>query len=97
MPQDEKRCECSVWTMCCNSCLTRPASIFNCPSSLVTISEDLSIIILCDVKKVVPACNIPIVPDCSCLDKYCGMINQVIELELQCFLYMYNYELHVKW
>ena len=41
IPKDEERCQCSVWTMCRNSWLTRPASIFYCPSSLVTISEDL--------------------------------------------------------
>ena len=31
-----------------------------------------------------PACNIPIVPDCSCLDKR-GMINKVIEIKLRVF------------
>ena len=41
MPQDEERCQCSLWTTCRNSWLTRPAAIFDSPSSLVTISEDL--------------------------------------------------------
>ena len=41
MAHDEEYCQCSVWTTCRNSWLTRPASIFYCPSSLVTISEDL--------------------------------------------------------
>ena len=41
MPQDEEHCQCSVWTMCCKSWLTRPMSIFKRLSSLVTISEDL--------------------------------------------------------
>ena len=35
MPQDEERCQCSVWTTCRNSWMTRPASIFYCSSSLV--------------------------------------------------------------
>ena len=37
-----------------------------------------------DVRNTHPDCIIPIVPDCSCLDKR-GMINKVIELNLQCF------------
>ena len=53
--------------------------------------------ILRDVRNTHPACYIPIVPNCSCLDKR-GMIKKVIELKLQCFIYMYiNYELYVKW
>ena len=79
MPQEEERCQCSVWTTCRNSWLTRLASIFYRPSSLVTISEDLyscrmAIIISRDVRNTHPTCNIPIVPDCSCLDKH-GMVN----------------------
>ena len=42
----------------------------------------------------IPACNITIVPDFSCLDKR-GMINKVIKLNFQCFSYMNNYGLHV--
>ena len=43
----------------------------------------------------IPACNIPILPDFSCLDKR-SMINKVIKLTFKCFSYMFNYELHVK-
>ena len=41
MPQDEERCQCSVWTTGCNSWMTRPMSIFYRPSSLVKFSEEL--------------------------------------------------------
>ena len=41
------------------------------------------------------ACNIPIVPDFSCLDKR-GMINKVIKLNFQCFSDKYNNRHHVK-
>ena len=75
-------------------------SIFNRPSSLVTISEDLLVdgwqlyYFAMSVTRI-PARNIPIVPDFSCLEKR-GMINKVIKLNFQCFSYMYNYGLHVK-
>ena len=36
-----------------------------------------------------PACNIPIVPGFSCLDKR-GMSTKVIKLNFQCFSYMYT-------
>ena len=43
--------------------------------------------ILRDVSYMQPACNVPILPDFSCLDKR-GMIKKVIKLKFQCFSYM---------